>query len=245
MGIEQVQINGALVWRDQSKPWKVYGAIGEKARSWALRPGLPCDDTTGDPTEFAVTVTEAGAGGDSTIAVGTADGYPLLLTTDNAAYDGINAQLRGESAVLAAGNFVAIRTKVKISEDNTSDFLFGLCELKTDLMRTGTAHGVQTSNVEGVFFVKVSGGTGVLLKAYKDGAEVASVAVGVLTEEDREFALLWDGAKIHAYVDDVEVAEFAGTLPDGVLTPSINFRTGATTAITASFAELAYVSVAA
>lgn len=243
MSVVREQIKGAELIKDQEKPWRIFGAIGEGARSWSLRPGLPCDPSSGDPLEFVITVTEAGGGGDSTMAVGQSADYPLKLTTDNANYDGINAQLRGESCKLDADTDVRIRMKAKASEASTSDLLFGLCELKTDLLATGTGHAVTASAVEGVFFVKLSGAATIYVKSYKNGVQQTSVEVGALTTSDVDLALWWDGANVRAYVNDIEVARFAGTLPDGDLTPSINFRTGATTAITLDVAELAFAAV--
>lgn len=242
MGIIRQQLKGAEIVIDQDKPWRIYGAIGEGARSWALRPGLPCDDTTNEPTEFITTLVEAGAG-DSSIAAGAAAGYPLKLTTDNAEYDGLNVQLRGESFKLDADTDARIRAVLKPSEEDDSDLLFGFAELKTDLMKTSTAHGVTATNVEGVFFVKPAGETKIYVEAYKNGTRITSIEVGDLAADDNDLALWWDGSNVRAYLADVEVARFAGTLPDGELTPSINFRTGAAAAITLEFAELAFAAV--
>jgi len=178
MGIQLVDIgaNGGKIWQDQSYPWKVYGGMGQGIRSWVLRPGLPADDTTLVPTEFIVTQV-----GTSPLTVGEAAGYPLLLTTGATEYDGANIQLRGETMTFAAAKQAFLRGKIKLSEATQIDFLFGLCELKTDLMKTSAAHGVLATNVEGVFFVKVDGGTSILLKSYKDGTEAASVAVGTMS----------------------------------------------------------------
>ena len=245
MSVELISVGtaGAKIWQDGTYPWKVYGAVGEGARSWALQPGIPCDDTTLDPTCFVVTVVEAGGGGDSTITAGEVQGFPLLLTTDNAEYDGLNVQLRGEQAKLIAAKQVYLRGKFKLSEATQSDFLFGLAELKTDLMKTSSAHGVLATGVEGAFFVKVDGATAINFEVYKDGAKESTTAVGTMTTSAIDYAIWWDGTRIHVYVDNVEVATLIGTLPDGNLTPSINFRAGTTTAITASVAELAYVSI--
>jgi hypothetical protein len=236
---------GGMIWQDSSYPWKIYGGIGEGIRSWALRPGLPCDDTTGDPTELNVTVVEAGGGGDTTVTPGLVEGYPLLITTDNAEYDGANVQLKGSLAMCSADKPWYLRGVVKASVEKLSDLLFGMCIQKTDLCKTSSAHGVLATNVEGVFFFKVAGAseTTIYLKSYVAGAEKSSVAVGTLAKVDIDLALMWDGVYVHAYIDDVEVAKIAGDLPTLALTPSINFRTGASAAITLSVAELAFVSV--
>jgi hypothetical protein len=229
---------GAMVFEDQNQPWKVYGAIGDGARAWALRAGIPADDTTNSPTEFIATQV-----GTSPTTVGSASGYPLLITTGGTEYNGSNLQLRGETAKLTSTRYAVLRGKIKLDSATESDFLFGLCELKTDLLKTSVAHGVLATGVEGVFFFKVDGATAIQVKAYKDGSETTSVAVGTMTTSDIDYALIWDGATVRAFINDALVAQFAGTLPDGDLTPSINVRAGSGAAVTASFAELAYVSL--
>jgi hypothetical protein len=240
MGIELVSIGtkGAKIWRDQANPWKIFGAIGEGARSWALRAGLPCDDTTLVPTELISTVT-----GTSPLTAGVADGYPLLATTGATEYNGINAQLRGAVALLGAGKEAFFRAKAKLSQANTADFLLGLCELKTDLMKVSAAHGVLATGVEGAFFVKPSGATTLFFKVYKDGVETSSVNLGAATTDDTDYAIWAEGTRIHAYLNNVEVANVVGVIPDGVLTPSFNVRAGASAAITLSFAEMAFAYI--
>jgi hypothetical protein len=110
-------------------------------------------------------------------------------------------------------------------------------------LKTSVAHGVLATNVEGVFFFKVDGATDILLKSYKDGAETASVSVGTMGTDDIDYAIIWDGSTVRAYINDVQVAQFAGTLPDTECTPSFNVRNGAAVAVTASVAELGYVVV--
>lgn len=236
--IGPIGANGAKIWRDNQYPWKVYGAVGDGIREWHLRAGLPADDTTAVPTEFVVTQT-----GTSPLTVGQVSGYPLLLTTGATEYNGANVQLRGEYCKLAAGDESFLRGKIKLSEATNIDFLFGLCELKTDILATDTAHGIAAANVEGAFFVKLDGGTAILFKTYKNGVEASSVSVGTLTTNDIDYAIWWDGTYVHAYIDNVEVAKVAGTLPDGELTPTLNVRAGDANARTASIAELAFVSV--
>ena len=88
--------------------------------------------------------------------------------------------------------------------------------------------------------------TGDAATAFGD-ALTACWAAGMddVTTADIDLAVRWDGVKFHFYVNDVEKATIAGTLPTVALTPSINWRTGATAAITLSVAELAFVSVEA
>jgi hypothetical protein len=243
MGLQLIEYgaNGAKVWQDDRAPYKVYGAVGEGARSWALKAGLPCDDTTLRPDEFVNTLT-----GTSPITAGVAAGYPLLITTGGTDYNGVNMQLRGESATLAANKFVWLRGKIKLSVDLQSDLLFGLCELKTDLLNTSASHAVTATNVAGVFFHHAAHASvkTLYLRVYVAGALTSSVAVGDLAADaDIDYALWWDGVRLHAYIDGTEVATVSSSLPTGELTPSINVRTGAAAAVTANIAELAYVSI--
>jgi hypothetical protein len=238
IGIISRGTKGAKVFQDDQKPWKVYGGFGEGLREFHLSPGLPADDTTNTPTNFICT-----AVGTSPVTVGVADGFPLLVTTGGTEYDGQNIQLRGATAKLSSSTEVFVRAKLKASEATDSDLLFGLCILKTDLMKTSAAHGVLATGVEGVFFVKVDGGTSIYAKSYKAGTEASSVLVGTLGVVSADYAIWWDGAFVHFYINDIEVAKFAGTLPDQMLTPSFNFRAGSAAARTLSVAEFAFVDV--
>jgi hypothetical protein len=240
MGLVIRDIGGAKVWSDDQKPWKIYDGIGEGVRAWKLRPGLPADDTTNTPTEVIVTAT-----GTSPLTVGVAAGYPLLASTGTTEYNGLNIQLRGESAKLAAGKQVFLRGKIKPNADTTMDLLFGLAELKTDLMKTSAAHGVNTA-VTGVFLVKVSSATvkELVLEAHVAGVKTASVAIGDLAKDvDNDLALWWDGDKLRVYLNDAEKASISSGLPTSELTPSINLRAGAAAAVTCGIAELAFVNV--
>ena len=230
--------SGAKVWQDDLNPSKTYGVIGPGARSFNLNDALAFDDTTLRPSAFVNTLV-----GTSPITSGLTSGYPLLITTGATEYNGVNVQLFGESAKLATTTDVRISAKMLASEEKTVDLLFGLAEQKTDLCKLSTAHGVLATGVAGVFFFKVSGAseTTIYVKSYVSGAETASVAVGTLGKVDPvELGLQWDGAKVHAFVDGVEKAVFTGSLPAGELTPSYNFRTGATAAFTLSFSDLSY-----
>jgi hypothetical protein len=242
MGIafRSVGTKGAGVHQDDKLPWRIYGAMGEGSKEFNMRKGLAFDDTTNRPIEFVSTLV-----GTSPITAGVAAGYPLLVTTGGTEYNGVNVQLAGESAKLVAGSETYLRGKFLPSEEKTVDFLFGLCELKTDLMKLSAAHGVLATGVAGVFFVKVSHASEVTiyLKSYVSGAETSSVAVATLSKTAAiDLALWWDGVRVHAYADDVEKAILTASLPAGELTPSINFRTGATAAFTLSIAELAFAT---
>lgn len=237
VALNPIGSNGGIILQDNVYPWKVFGGFGDGIRAWALGAGTDSDDTTNSPQAFIAT-----QGGTSPLTVGEVQGYPLLLTTGATEYNGSNIQLRGATAKLVAAKQAFLRGKFKLSDATQSDFLFGLCQLKTDLLKTSVAHGVNTS-VEGVFFFKADGATTIYAKAYKAGTEETSVSVGTMSTSDIDYAIWWDGSKVHFYINNVEVTSFAGTLPDQVLTPSLNVRAGEAAAKTLSIAELAYVEV--
>ena len=178
-----------------------------------------------------------------TVAAGIVQGYPMLLTTTATAYDGINLQMRGSSCKTAANTQWFLRGKLKASEASTSDLLFGVALLKTDLMKTSAAHGVLATGVEGCFFSKVSGAAAMTFYTYVAGTMTNSIAVGNLTAADIDYAIWWDGIYLRAYLNNVLVAQFSTSLPTVAMTPSFNYRTGASAAITLSVGELSYVSV--
>lgn len=236
--IKQDSLNGALVFVDADKPWRLFEAIGDAVRKFILRGPAPADDTTNSPTEFINTQV-----GTSPLTVGEVTGYPLLATTGATEYNGLNVQLRGEHCKLAAGKTAYLRGKIKLSEATQNDFLFGLCELKTDLLKTSVEHGVLATGVEGLFFFKLDGATTLYLKAYKDGAETFSAVAGAMDTEDHDYELVWDGAMVKAYLDGVFLTQLGSGLPDGDLTPSFNLRAGSADARTASIAGLWFFSI--
>jgi hypothetical protein len=105
------------------------------------------------------------------------------------------------------------------------------------------AHGVLATGVEGAFFRKVSGSADVYFDVYVAGSATSTIKVGTLTASDIDYAMWWDGTSLHAYINDVEVTKVTSGLPTVAMTPSFNWRTGASAAITLSVAELGYVSV--
>ena len=227
---------GGMVASDDIDPRKVYAGFGDGVRIWSLRPGLPCDNTTFLPDEFIHTVT-----GTSPMTRGVAAGYPLLCTTGATDYNGMNVQLAGETATLAESKEVIVRGKIKLSVDLQADLLFGLAELKTALLNVSASHAITATDVAGVFFYHAAHASDktIHLKSYVAGAQTASIAVGTLGTGDIDYALWWDGVKLQAFLNGAKVAEFSGGLPAGELTLSLNVRTGAAAAVTASIAEMA------
>jgi len=232
-------VNKALVYYDERYTHRWVDAFGPDVVKYlgALEQGT--DDTTGDPTAFAITVTEAGGGGDSTIVKSTSAGQLFLLTSDNADYDGINAQLKGEAFKIEAGKPLYFGVKFQINDADQTDLLVGLCETDTTLLATATAHAVAVSG-DGAFFSTLDGSTTVAFKTYDGGSETntANAAAALADATDMVLEFYWDGTTLYGYQNDVLVGSFSADLPDADLTVSINFRTGETTANTCAISWL-------
>lgn len=233
--IQTKSVNNALVYYDDRYEQRWIDVVGENVLKYILNPGTPSDDTTGDPTNFTMTVTEAGGGGDSTVVNNTEEGYALLLTTDNADYDGINLQLKGSAFKLQSGKPLYFGAKLKISEATQSDLLVGLCEVDTTLLATGAAHAHAVTD-DGVYFSKLDAVTTIKFTNELDGTEGSTSSSVVMDTGDHIYEIYYDGSSLFAYVDNVLVTTIASGLAAVALTPSINFRTGAAAAITCDLA---------
>jgi len=219
--------HGALVYYEEGNESRWIDALGLNVTKFILPSGAGCDDTTGDPTRFTVREISTG-GGVSTIVNSATAGEALLITTDDAEYDGIQAQLKGEAFKLESAKPFYFGIKCSISDATQSDFLVGLCEVHTDLLKEAVAHGIAAADVEGVFFCKIDAETTIKAKVYLNAAETATAnSATVMDTSAHIYEILWDGTTVYFYVDAILVTSVAASLPDGDLSPSIDFRAGA------------------
>lgn len=228
MSLHTQYINGALVYYDPTRQRWV-DAIGVNVIKYIQDfVSLPVDDTTGDPTEFTITVVEVGAG-DSTAALDTSAGGKLIITTAANEDDGLNMQLKGEAFKLESAKPCYFGIKLQVSDATQSDLLVGLCITDTTLLGGMT---------DGVYFECLDGSTDINFVLEKNSTETTSAsAVGTLANAtDVTLEFLWDGTYVNCYVDGVEQTRLAITnLPDDeVLTPSIHFLAGEAAAKTCS-----------
>jgi hypothetical protein len=208
---------GNLVFYDNTRQ-RWLDAIGIDVFKHIMIPvALPTDDTTGDPTEYTMTVVEAGAG-DSTAVL--ADGT-LLFTCAANEDDGINLQLKGEAFDFATGNLTYFGIKLQTNDATQTDLLVGLCITDTTLLGGMT---------DGVYFECLDGSTDINFVLEQDSTETTSAAaVGTLADDtDIILEFLFDGTNVDAWVNGVLQTRLATTnLPDDEqLTPSIAFLTG-------------------
>lgn len=201
---------------------------------------LPTDDTTGDPTEWTMTVTEAGAG-TTTAVLDTTNGGNLLITTAANEYDGINLQLKGEAFQLVVGKPLYFGTRLKVSDATQSDLLVGLAVTDTTLMAVDTAHA--SSCQDAICFLSLDAATTVHAITDKDASETTTTtSLLTLDTSFHWYEFWWDGvATVKLFIDGTENAQTlsgANLIDNEVLTPSINFRAGAAAAKTLTIDKL-------
>lgn len=209
---------------------RMVDAFGDVTK-FILMNGEPTDDTTGDPSRFVMTVTEVGTG-DTTCVNSVVAEEKLTITTAANEYDGINLQLKGSQFEIDATKPFQMYAKIKISDATQSDLLIGLASVDTSLLATGTAHAVSLTG-DGLFFLKLDGVTTMSAEVYLDNAETGTADYGTaIGTTATELLIDYNGSVVNFYIDGNLVGGFTGSLPDSVMTPSINFRAGAAAAKT-------------
>jgi hypothetical protein len=234
--------NNSIVYTEDTKILRWLDAFGSNVVKFLLDGIFPTDDTTGDPTQFTMTVTEAGSG-NTTCVNASAAGDNMLITTDDAEYDGINLQAKGEKFKLEAGKPLYFGCKMKISDETQSDIFLGIAETDTTLMATAAAHAISLGG-DGVFFSKLDGSTTVSFKNYLDGSETNTADYGVALDTDYHvYEFYWDGESLKGYIDNTLVGTFTASLGDGDMTPSVNVRAGEAAAITCTIAWMRVIQL--
>jgi hypothetical protein len=234
--MKTAKVNDSIVIEADTAFWRWYDIFN--GVKFDLGTGFPADDTTGDPSQFTMTVTEVGTG-NTTAVNDTNSGSSMLITTAANEYDGINLQVKGESFKLTASKPLYFGCKFKVSDATQSDIFVGLAETDTTLMATATAHAIALGG-DGAFFSKLDASTTLAGKMYLDGAQTATADYGTALIDDTYVTceIYWNGSTLFYYIDGTMVNRIAASLGDGEMTPSINFRAGAAAAKTMSVAWL-------
>jgi hypothetical protein len=234
--MKTAKINDSIVVEADTPSWRWYDIYN--GVKFDLGTGFPTDDTTGDPSQFTMTVTEAGTG--NTTAVNAASsGSSMLITTAANEYDGINLQLKGESFKLTSSKPLYFGCKFKVSDATQSDIFIGLAETDTTLMATSSAHAIALGG-DGAFFSKLDASTTIAGKMYLNGSQTATAnyATALVADTFMTVEIYWDGSTMYYYVDGTLIQQISGSLGDGEMTPSVNFRAGAAAAKTMDIAWL-------
>lgn len=214
--------NGALVFYEGGQNQRVLDAIGGNVQKYITDfVTMPVDDTTGDPTEWTVTMVEAGDG-DSTMALESdAQGGWVNLQAAGNEDDGVNAQMKGEPWKMSAGDRIYFTTKFYVDEAKQSDFLLGLC-----IGGNTTLLGGMT---DGAYFRSVDGSAAMTFVTEKDSTETSTAAATVVAATTYILQIVLDGTgTVYGYVNGTCVASHTTNLPDDeALTISLAYLNGA------------------
>lgn len=228
MTILTKEVNDALVWYDTTASHRWIDAIGvDLAKASYTFDGdvvLSAADTI---IGWTTTLVEGGAG-ESTVTISDVAGGALLLTTDAADNDGVNLQRIGEPFKLTGVTPCYFGIKFQISEATQSDFIVGLCITDTTLLGGMT---------DGIYFRKIDASTDINFVTEKNEVESSVVVDTAADATNVILEFYYDGTHVMAYADGALVyrglVASMTTFPnDEMLTPSIHFLTGATSAET-------------
>lgn len=241
MTTESTIIRSAVVYRDDTLTHRWYDAYGPSVIKYIQEfLTIPSDDTTGDPTEWEVTVVEAGAG-DSTAVVTDVLGGALLITAAANENDGWSMQLgaaAGENVSFAAEYPLYFGIRLQINDVDQTDFLAGFTVTDT------AALGAVT---DGLYFRSVDASAVVNFVLEKDSVE-STTAVGTMTDAtDVVLEFLYWGPNVYAYVDGTLMATIAdsdASFPnDELLRLTFEFLTGEAVANTCTIKWLKFIQL--
>lgn len=241
MGVDQVSINNALVIRDSTFRHRWFDAFGsgvvKQIEDFAT---IASDDTTGDPTEWTVTVVEAGAGF-STAVVTDRVGGALLITAAANEDDGWSMQLgaaAGESILLDGNYPLYCGIRFALGDADQSDFLFGVAVTNTALLGGVT---------DGMYFRSIDGTAVCNFVTEKNSVESETAIATLVDDTYITLEFLFDGVSVTAYADGTEItstAAIGATFPnDEEMRLSLEFLTGEAVANTCTVEWLRMVYV--
>lgn len=243
MAIGFTQLNGNLVIRDDDRPWRLYDGWGPNVTKYIQDfATIPSDDTSGDPTEWEVTVVEVGAG-TSTAVVTDRAGGALLVTTAGNEDDGWSMQLgaaAGESVLFDGGYPCYVGIRFAINDVDQTDILFGLSVTDTAMLGGVT---------DGIYFRSVDESATLSFVLEKDSVESTTTAATLVDGVYITCEFYYDGQYVTAYVNGSEIAKVADTstsFPDNEeMRLSFEFLTGEATANTCTIEWMRFVYVRA
>jgi hypothetical protein len=136
MTVAWKQVNDAMVFYSVEYPHRWYEGIGEGVVKYLQDfATLASDDTTGDATEWELTITE-GAGNTTHVVTDRAGGA-LLITTGTNENDGINMQLgaaAGENILLDGSYPCYFGIRLALGDADQSDFNVGIGVTDTETL---------------------------------------------------------------------------------------------------------------
>jgi hypothetical protein len=231
MTVGTVEVKRALVLRDNWYYWRWFDAVGHGVMKYLQNfTHLDVDDNTRDPTEWEMTITEAG-GGVSTVVVTDEPTGAILITTAAQAVDGINMQLGA-----------ALGCNINLNGDHP--LYFGTSFEINDVDQTAIFAGVGVTDVDwlggltdGIYFRSIDESADLYFVTEMNEVENATL-VATLEDDTRitcEF-LYFNypevGPQVRVFINGGEVSAArtlatAATFPDDeLLRLTVEFTTG-------------------
>ena len=228
-------VNNAVVFYDSVYAHRWYDAIGPSVAKYIQQfLTLPSDDTTGDATEWELTITEVG--GATTHVVTDAAGGALLITGAGNEDDGITMQLgaaAGENVDLSSVYPLYCCLKFAINDVDQTDLLFGVTVTDVDPLGAVT---------DGLYFRSIDESAVLSFVAEKDSVEsvVGSQTMVDGTTYTAEF--LFEGTTVRAYIDGLELGSVSSNSPtfpnDELMRLTLQFLSGEAEANTLTIYEM-------
>ena len=242
MGVAFKNVNNAMVFYDEDYPHRCYEALGEGVVKYLQDfLTLASDDTTGDATEWELTITE-GAGNTTHVITDRAGGA-LLITTGTQENDGINMQLgaaAGENILLDSFSPLYFGIRLALGDPTDSDFNVGVGVTDTETLGAWA---------DAIYFRTVDASTAVDFVVENTNSETvigagALAAAGYVTLE-----FLFDGEDVTAYWNGQAVGSVNKSSPDfpddQEMRVTIEFETGEGNANTMTIEWLKMIHVRA
>jgi len=183
-------------------------------------------DNSWDLDTFTITAT-----GTSPITASVLPSAVALVTSGGSDFNGDNIQAKGSRFKFTAGQPCYFGAKLTINEATQSDLVVGLFGVDTTLTAASAAHALNIT-AGGIGFTKLDAVTAMHFKSYRTTVEANTAAAQTMDVAAHVYEIYYDGTKVMGYIDNALVATFTDTLPDAVMTPSIEFRTGSAAAKT-------------
>jgi hypothetical protein len=185
------------------------------------------------------TVTNTGT---SPVAASILPDAKILVTSENVDFAGDNMQILGTRFKLDTGKPLYFGAKLTVSNATQCDLVVGLAGTDSTLTAASGTHAIAVG-ASFVGFTKLDEATTAYFKTITTATEGNSATAFTLDTSAHWYEFYFDGVGLHAYIDGVEIAEFGSSIPTGVLTPSICFRAGTTTAVTCTIHEFKTIAV--
>lgn len=190
---------------------------------------------------WVVTLLEGGGGGDSTITFTDTHGGAMVLTTDNADFDGINLQFgQAEMVKLTECEWFGMEARFKVSDADTVSAFLGLSVTSTAILAASSAHAISAASRVGAYWLDTSA----VIKYTHDNATTDTEGTLATAADDTYIKVGFDvdvsRGLVRWYVNGALVVSKYLTLVATEMRPSLAFRTGSTAAKTMTLTDLAF-----